>query len=260
MLFNFRLRNLAHVVPWGTPEAPTLHWFGLTDGEYWIEAGEQTLFEYSVELQREMPHAPRYCDYQVARLYEDILEMCPRVLENVPEDLAKYLDFERWGQLEQRLKSYDRPETEDQYWSLLDDLMPLASGRDLDNGYLSPGASIRMWSEGAHVSLAWDCRGRMLNGVKAWSANAGRHKVSKSMFVEEVRSFHERLMEAMSERVQAVMQGELSHVSIDLPGLVREHRRRAADISQQLSPPSIATPWEKVRLAIETLLRADNGT
>jgi hypothetical protein len=44
MLFNFRLRPLDQVIPWGDPEAPTFHWFGLSDGEYWIEAGGTTLF------------------------------------------------------------------------------------------------------------------------------------------------------------------------------------------------------------------------
>ena len=39
MLFEFVLRPLEEVQPWGVDE-PTLHWFGLTDGWYWIEAGD----------------------------------------------------------------------------------------------------------------------------------------------------------------------------------------------------------------------------
>jgi hypothetical protein len=52
MLIDFKLRPLDRVTPWGGLEAPSLHWLALTEGEYWIEAGGRTLFEYAVNRAR----------------------------------------------------------------------------------------------------------------------------------------------------------------------------------------------------------------
>jgi hypothetical protein len=47
MLIDFTLLPIAMVQPWGRPDNLSLHWFGLTDGQYWIEVSENKLFEYS---------------------------------------------------------------------------------------------------------------------------------------------------------------------------------------------------------------------
>ena len=53
MLFNFRLKNTEDIAPWSTPskgDALSLHWFGLTDGWFWIDIGGQQLFRYSQQI------------------------------------------------------------------------------------------------------------------------------------------------------------------------------------------------------------------
>ncbi len=89
-LFEFELRPLDQVKPWGTPADPNLHWFGLTDGQFWIQVGEHRLFEYH-QASRNHSGAPQYCDYQVARLYEDIISLVPHALVPVPDDLQHYI-------------------------------------------------------------------------------------------------------------------------------------------------------------------------
>lgn len=45
-LINFSLTDLGSVGPWGAENR--LHWFGLTDGSYWMQAGPSTtLFQYT---------------------------------------------------------------------------------------------------------------------------------------------------------------------------------------------------------------------
>ncbi len=66
MLFNFSLTPLEKIIPWGEPGEEILHWFGLTDGTYWMEVGEHKLFEYSSSACESS--APEYCDYQIVRL------------------------------------------------------------------------------------------------------------------------------------------------------------------------------------------------
>ncbi|MDE5590379.1 MAG: hypothetical protein K2J60_14770, partial [Acetatifactor sp.] len=43
---NFQLKELDKVKPFGEDADRSLHWFGLTDGFLWINAGTQTLYEY----------------------------------------------------------------------------------------------------------------------------------------------------------------------------------------------------------------------
>src|SRR5438105_15938246 len=90
-LFDFTLRELDQIQPWGAPEDPNLHWFGLSDGTYWMNVGQSKLFEYTAAAQA---HAvPQFCDYQVVRLYEDLLEVVPYVLEPVPPQLMSFVEL-----------------------------------------------------------------------------------------------------------------------------------------------------------------------
>ena len=77
MRINFSLTPLELVQPWGTPDGrQSLHWFGLTDGRYWIDVGDGALFEYTAEVQEQFG-VFRYTEYQVARLHEDLLAIIP---------------------------------------------------------------------------------------------------------------------------------------------------------------------------------------
>jgi hypothetical protein len=47
MLFNFTLLPLQELELWGSSDEQFLNWFRLTEGQYWIQAGQHALFEYS---------------------------------------------------------------------------------------------------------------------------------------------------------------------------------------------------------------------
>ncbi|WSK39909.1 DUF5984 family protein [Micromonospora maris] len=71
-----------------------LHWFGLTDGWYWIDLNGHELLRYSDHTMRHL-HADGYegmpyVDYYVVRLWEDLLQALPAVLEPVPADLVLF--------------------------------------------------------------------------------------------------------------------------------------------------------------------------
>ncbi|MBE3014889.1 hypothetical protein IL992_37815 [Microbispora sp. NEAU-D428] len=90
--FRFALTPLGRVAPWGR-EHRELHWFGLTDGWYWIELADHELLRYFPDTPRCADSmAQRPCvDYYLARLWEDIIEMTPAVLEPVPPDLFDFV-------------------------------------------------------------------------------------------------------------------------------------------------------------------------
>jgi len=256
-LFNFELTPLASVHPWGEPGQHQLHWFGLTDGEYWIQAGPATLLEYS-ELAR-THGAPRYCSYQVARLYEDLMDMIPSVIEPVPASLAPYLSGNHSTTWEATFRTwYEKAQgglEEQHFWDIADAASTWIGKRTLDTGYLSPSAKIRLWCDGQFVHLAWDNTFKTFQGTPAWSAARGSFRLTLEDFISEVSSFHTRLMEQMSQRVTQVLARALPHkVHVDLAGLQREHQYRSHDDIRHRAVPT-QTDWSLVRAALTKIER-----
>jgi hypothetical protein len=251
-LFNFELTPLDHLRPWGRPGQHQLHWFGLTDGQYWIQAGPSTLLEYS-ELARTRG-APRYCSYQVVRLYEDLMDLLPSVVEPVPASLAPYLSGDHSIAWETTFRAWrEIPPAqlnEQQFRDVADAASTWIGKRTLDTSYLSPSAKIRLWFDGQLVHLAWDNRLKIFQGTPAWSALSGCFQMTLEDFISEVVSFHTRLMEQMSERVIHVLAGALpDSVHIDLPELRHEHQYRSHnDVRHRTVPTN--TDWSLVRAAL----------
>lgn len=229
MLFNFMLTPLADIEPWGPPGQRRLHWFGLTHGQYWIEAGGARLLEYSDTVQRRHGIS-RYCDYQVARLYEDVMALAPHVLDAVPADLVPVLADTGWQR------------------------SPVSDMRWLDTAYLSPGADIVLWSDTSTVHIEWNNRDKRIEEAAAWSALQGCHRMTRADFVAECRSFHARLMAAMSERVDRVAAGALlPEIQVDLQALAREHEKRQCLAESTFGPLPSPTDWQAVRTALEAI-------
>lgn len=245
-LFDFALAPLADVMPWGVPAAPSLHWFGLTQGQYWIAAGQDTLLEYSAgEMARS--GLPRFCDYYIVRFHEDLLDMLPAILEPVPGDLAPCLE----RAARDALYAWE-PEAEEA-WDTRQLALSWISERTLDLGYLSSAADIRLWSDLSAVHIAWDNRGILSGGVPTWGARAGSIALERPKFEAEVRSLHTRLIAQMAERVDAVVGGALDPgIAIALEELVREQEQRGRALEVALARPSPSTDWDRVRQAIAT--------
>jgi hypothetical protein len=170
-MFEFTLKPLNEMVPWGTPPDLNIHWFGLTDGSYFVDLGQIHLLEYVSSL-----GIPVHVEYQVARLHEDLLEMLPAVLSPIPTSVIRGFTN---GSLAATLADLRRA------WSDSDtaasEQLALAAEtlgrRQLDTAYLSPSAGIWLWSSGDQVVVEWDNRGRLFQGVPAWTATVGRHEI-----------------------------------------------------------------------------------
>lgn len=258
-LFQFTLTPLELIQPWGEPGEYCLHWFGLTDGQYWMEVGANMLFEYS-ENARGLLGISRYCDYQVVRLYEDVLEMVPHVLEPVPSSLVKYLSGDMGRAWDEKASSWYSEGCErlddDRFWEIADDSLAWIGSRTLDTGYLSPSTKIRMWSDQSLVHVEWDNTEKLIQGSPAWSASRGIFCLSRAKFLAEVLSFHTRLMKQMSERVEKVLAGALPpEVQVDFSGLQREQSERSRSIETALKELVVPTNWQSVTEAIHEIER-----
>jgi Family of unknown function (DUF5984) len=256
-LFQFELRPIDQIQPWGEPEDPNLHWFGLTDGLYWIQAGEHRLFEYS-SIAQAHSGVPPFCEYQVVRLYEDVIDLAPYALEPVPEELQRYIALDEskpWDYyLTKWCESADTSRASEDSMNILDEALPWMGRRTLDSAYLAPSTNIVFWSNQESVHIQWDNRDRLLHDCQAWSAQVGSWRLSRMEFVDEVRSFHDRLMEQMEKRVSQVAAGALAEaVRVDPESLRREQDTRSQSIERNLGQPVPPTDWPSVIAAVRSL-------
>lgn len=266
MLFQFKLRPLDEVTPWGD-DKPNLHWFGLTDGWCWWEAGSQELFRSSQawidhwvaeypKLGKELP----YVDYQVVRPWEDLLDQLPVILGPVPDDLADRIqDKEAWQNLLDKAQKWMEAQEDDPSlaaWDLHHLAFGWWLGRKWDAGYLRRPPLIWLWTQGDILHLKWDNLDVIEEGIAVWSATSGEIIMPVAAFVEEVTSFHERLMAAMAKRVDAVLSGVLRpEITVDLDWLVKEQEDRSTWLQNTLTMRRQNQNWEEVRAAISTIER-----
>lgn len=262
MLFNFNLLPLNQIAPWGYPDKPDdqhLHWFGLTEGEYWLDVGDSKLFEYSEQLQA-LEDRNRYCPYYVVRFHEDLLEMAPHILEPVPPSLVPYISGEHgraWQATAAAWLEASNEENETACSDWYDKAVLWIGARQLDCGYLREPPNIYFWSDEITVHIEWDNSQRIIDGQPVWSATRGSYHLSRDAFLQEVRSFHDRLMQQMSERLEQVIAGMLpAEIEVDLPELKRQHMGRERSLERSLAPPAPAIDWKRIREAIRQMKEA----
>ena len=263
MLFNFILRPLEDVQPWGS-DPPTLHWFGLTDGWCWWDTGGQQLFRDSQAWRDhwvgEYPHlasSPPYVDYPVVRPWEDLLTCLPHVLDPVPDDLAlRTSNRQEWERLREWAWQWTNTNAPNDRaaWDLHSVAFEWWAERKWDAGYLRCPPKIWLWTQGDTFHIRWDNRDLRDNGLPVWEATAGEVIMPTAEFVEEAKSFNDRLMAAMAERVNAVVSGELRpDIEIDLAHLADEQRDRATWMENALTLGQLKEDWDKVREALTTV-------
>lgn len=246
-IFNFRLQPIEQVVPWTGTTGPTLSWFGLSLGWYWLSPGDDELLRL-----REDPGdgLPPYVDYQVARLWEDVLSLLSAALEPVPEDIAARLDdLPRWdASVHRALLEAARPEGRASR-DAADATFGWWRARRLDRTHLVHAPSVDIWRVGDAVHIAWAPHPE---DQTIWASCRGSTSLSAEAFLEEVRVFDRDFLGAMAERVQAVIAaGGLQGIAIDLPHLAREQQDRSTWLASALNPGGTrrpeATDWAAVR-------------
>ncbi len=230
-LFHYLLRPIAQIQPWGAPDHPTLSWFGLTDGWYWIELAGQALFRGREPAQ---PGELPYVGYQVVRLWEDLIEIVPSVLAPIPDDLARVMRAP-----ERFLAEIDRLEAtlDDQLrW----DGLAFWHARCLSSAHLVAAPRLWLWRDGETIRALWRSPP---GGAELWHPASGELALPVNEFLDELRAFDRALLRDMDERVQQLLRTSgLPGIEIDLEHLVREQRDRATWMEAAIAHPR-ADDW-----------------
>ncbi|MCX2955321.1 DUF5984 family protein [Lentzea sp. NEAU-D7] len=228
--FRFRLRPLADVEPWG--DQRTLHWFALTDGWYWIEVDGHRLFHHPADGDT---GSPSPVDHYVVRLWEDIQEVLPSLLEPVPADLVHLMtsDHDAWYEA----AAEDEEAALDWY-----------SGHFMYTGYLLASPDVVWWrsvTDRDVVTVDW--RHRAGRGLDCAVPRQGRASVPTEMFLRAVEEFDRELIAAMDRRIAEIEAGGLGpDIRLDLEQLRREHSQRSGSLAAALRRAP-ATDWTAVR-------------
>lgn len=271
-IFNFQLRPLRDIEPWTTPSQPgrlSLSWFGLTDGDYWIDLGPARIFQYTPDalaiFAREYRVAQRAAgdcvDYQVVRLHEDLLEMLPDVLAELPPEAHAWIRDCPSKRAWRKSLNWVHERDEDRCDDVLLDLYEQAAGwfrlRHLDTLYLQQGPDLRIWRHEGRIHFLWDNDSLLLDGVPRWTAGSGVYSVPVAEFLREVAGFHDALIEAMAERVRIVVnENPFPGVELDPAKLKDEQDRRTAELDAALRTPASAVDWSAVFEANRLLRRS----
>jgi hypothetical protein len=224
--FRFELYPPEEVSPWGGGQ-PNLHWFGLTEGRYCLEANGHQL------LRRSRPDRPHpYIDYYVARFWEDVIVLTPDVLEPVPADLQPFIasDPGQWvcdplafiadgdedGIEDVDPNAPDHPVVTAANWH---------GGHYLDLGYLQNAPRLRFWRtvRGHRDEITVDWWHEDDGEIGFTAGLAVRFCVATAAYLEAVHALDRDLMTAMRQRVEELeRRGGLPGVDLDLAGLRRE--------------------------------------
>ena len=206
--FHFDLLPIDEVAPWGSEEEPTLSWFGLTDGSYWVEVNDTVLFRYKTDANDDQSTRP--LEYEVVRLWEDFMELFSQALEPIPADLREFIasDPVDWA---------DAPK------QLVAAALRWHESHRLETSHLSPAPLIRIWrttdEDGDNVTIAWS------HNSDLFAAPAqGIERVPTAEYIAAHKDFDRRLIAAMHDRVNEIVnRGGLPGIDLDPASLEREH-------------------------------------
>ena len=266
MLFDFSLCLLDDVQPWGEPPNLSLSWFGFTIGFYRLKLGSIYLLNYSEQFINHWDHKfldaynGSLVDYQVVRLWEDVLDLLPYTLEPVPTELHKFLtmDYATWSSwydkaVDWRENQLESGSDKDEVWEIMNVATSWRYNRWLNAGYLQNAPNIWIWSTDEAVSISWDNQNITVEGISVWSAIRGTLSMTQSQFLDEVRAFDNELISQMGQRVESICANwDRSEIFVDIAGLKREQRERSLWLEKALQKTS-STEWNQVFAAIDVM-------
>ena len=248
--FRFELEPVDHIAPWGEDDDRKLHWFGLTDGRYWMVTPLGEALRYTDEKMKEWETQSPYVDYQVARFFEDLQIVLPSALEPVPADIAALVCQGGWLEhAEKRMSDLsDAGELREMYRDAMDWYIE----RSLDKMYLVDGPIFRFWRVGDQVNIRWEPSVR--NPDDRWVLPQGEFTITSEQFESAAYSFFHELLNETGKRVAIIeaMGWRRQDCKVDAPSLVREQKQRT-DWIGDLKRRQPKTDWGDVRRLVSSV-------
>lgn len=261
-LINFKLRHPDNIIPWGDSPDTNMHWFGLTDGEYWLDVNKATLYEYTNEvLTGSHANDSHYVDYQIVRLLEDLTSLFESIAEPVPDafyTIAQsnsylyrfYETTQNWWENLSKDPSIDV----DTYYDRYDKTIEWIYSRTLTAEHLTSGPGISFFRNRNKISIVWKADHLTENNIPVWTAQNGEVEMEYETFLHEIEDFGNRFFSAMDTQVQIAVEKNRGTTQLNKERLVQEQQERKAEFQRRLSvlkgEPTKHTDWDLINSLI----------
>jgi hypothetical protein len=241
--FQFKLREIEEITPWGKGADCKLHWFGLTDGIYWISTPLGNALHYTENARLKWQSDCPFVDYQVARIFEDVQQILPHALEAVPADIAEIISDPDW--YAKGDAQFEKSPADSGFCKIWMDAVEWWGERHLDTLYLKRGPYFQFWRVEDRITIRWDSREE---DESVWLAPKGEFSMDVNSFASSCYAFLDSVVEQMQMRVDSIVQnGWLREdCALDVPLLLKEQRVRAAAV-QVIRNRRPNTDWNAVR-------------
>lgn len=264
-LINFALKDPTDILPWGTAPDTNIHWFGLTDGDYWLRVGDKTLYEYTTEFMKDWNFSrSQYTDYHIVRFLEDFTDLFSAIAESLPEDfyqLARSYDslYEYIGKYRARLEQL--PDAEDAdldtHYDKYEEITRWIHDRRLTSTHLKYGPAISFFRCNDKISIVWDSDHRNEKGIAVWTAGNGQIEMPYQLFVNEVKDWGERFFNSMEFQLEEAFLRDWGTTKIDKKRIKEEQAERRKkfldDTNRLLIEPSKFADWSSLMALIKEM-------
>lgn len=229
-----------------------MHWFALTDGLLWIQAGESTIYEYSQAAKDHWNCDETYNDYQLSRFLEDFSGIFHFVREPVPELLYDHIaDFVEWTH-QWKMQYMDEPD--ERFDAFYDDEYTMLTAwfflRCFDSGHLTGGPLIGCFRCGDKIKLYWESDYLLDDGNSIWTAPKGAYEMPYTDFVAEVERCFDTFFTAMDTQVRQAAAKDWGDIHLDTQKMMLEHQIRKDGFRQNIAmlhgTPDAAPDWNKI--------------
>lgn len=261
-LINFKLRHPDNIIPWDDDTDTTIHWQGLTEGEYWLDLNKATLYEYTPEvLAGGDTDDSTYVVYQLDRLINDWTGIFESIAAPVPDAFYTisrnhhYL-YRFYGAA---MHWFDRLSADpsihaDTDYEQYDKTIEWIYSRTLTAPYLASDPGISFFRNGDYLSIVWQADHVTPENIPVWTAQNGEVEMAYDLFVHEMEDFAKRFFDAMDVQVRIAVEKDWGATRINKEALVKEQEERKAAFQRKLGilkgPPVKHTDWELINTLV----------
>lgn len=234
-LVNFRLKHPDTIIPWGDAPDTSMHWFGLTEGEYWLDFNKATLYEYTKAISAD---GVPYVEFQVARLLEDWTGIFESIAAPVPDgfysiaETSNYL-YRFYGAVNKFLENL--PEDAVEAYDRYDKAIEWIYSRTLTAMHLNYAPGVSFFRNKDKLAIVWKADYLVGNNVPVWTAQNGEIEMEYAVFVREIEDFGGRFFAAMDTQVELAVAKDWGETKINKEHLVKEQQERRVAFEKKLA-------------------------
>jgi len=235
---RYTLTALEDIEPWGSVEK-TLGWYAMSYGRQCIETDAARLLEYFDPQTSQS----QWCDYQVARLFEDLLAIWPHASEQIPDDIVAFFKSDGAQDLDEAIESWiaaaldATDDADDDRIERIDRVRSWWAQRYIQFAHLSGLPELAMWRIGDTMHLRW-------SGDESWPPRRAGLSLPFDTVRAGITDFANGFLADMQARMSLIAHGGNVRADcvIDLARCLSEQREREAQARHALSTQA-ATDW-----------------